>query len=71
MNALCFVVLGSLFAGRQYLLGLAWAVAAVGMAAALPWAPLVYAVLMAACSLLTALQLKSLEPGDGAAADDA
>jgi hypothetical protein len=34
------------------------------MGAALPWAPLIYAVLMAACSLLTALQLRALGPCD-------
>ena len=71
LNALAFVALGSLFAGRQYLLGLAWAVAAVGMGAALAWAPLAYAVLMAACSLLTALQLKALAPGDDPVTDPA
>jgi hypothetical protein len=68
LNALAFVVMGSLFAGRQYLLGVGWAVAAIGMALAPPWAPLVYAVLMAACSLLTGLQLRGL---DGDEADSA
>jgi serine/threonine-protein kinase len=69
MNALAFVMMGSLFAGRQYILGVTWAVGAVGMALALPWAPLIYAGLMAACSLTTALQLKSLGPDDDATAD--
>jgi serine/threonine-protein kinase len=60
LNALAFIVMGSLFAGRQYLLGVVWAGAAIGMGAALAWAPLVYAVLMAACCLLTGLQLKAI-----------
>ena len=63
LNTLAFVVMGSLFAGRQYLLGLAWAAAAVGMGASLAWAPLIYAGLMAACTLLTGLQLRALRPG--------
>jgi serine/threonine-protein kinase len=61
VNALAFVVMGSLFAGRQYLLGLAWAAAAVVMGVFLEFAPLVYAVLMAGCSLITGFQLKALD----------
>jgi serine/threonine-protein kinase len=62
LNALAFTVMGSLFAGRQYLLGLIWAAAAVLMGTVLAYAPLVYAVLMAGCSLFTSLQLKALLP---------
>jgi hypothetical protein len=62
VNALAFVVMGSLFAGRQYLLGLAWVAAAVVMRAFLPFAPLIYAALMAVCSLVTGLQLRALVP---------
>jgi serine/threonine-protein kinase len=62
LNALAFTVMGSLFAGRQYLLGLIWAAAAVLMGALLAYAPLLYAVLMAGCSLFTGLQLKALLP---------
>jgi hypothetical protein len=62
VNTLAFVVMGSLFAGRQYLLGLAWSAAAVVMGVFLPLAPLVYGVLMAVCSLVTGLQLQALEP---------
>ncbi len=69
LNALAFVVMGSLFAGRQYLLGLAWAAAAVGMGAAPALAPLVYAGLMAACTLITGLQLRSLRLEPPAAPD--
>ena len=65
LNTLAFVVMGSLFAGRQYLLGLAWAAAAVGMGASLASAPLIYAGLMAGYTLLTGLQLRSLRPEDG------
>jgi serine/threonine-protein kinase len=60
VNALAFIIMGSLFAGRHYLLGFGWAVAAVAMGAFLPWAPLIYALLMAACSLLTGLQLSAI-----------
>jgi hypothetical protein len=61
LNALAFAVMGSLFTGRQYLLGLAWALATVGMGLFLVWAPLVYALLMAVCSLVTGLHLRALE----------
>lgn len=60
VNALAFVVMGSLFAGRQYLLGLAWAAAAVVMGVFPTHAPLIYGALMAACSLITGLQLRGL-----------
>jgi serine/threonine-protein kinase len=60
LNTLAFVVMGSVFAGRQYVLGLAWAVAAIAMGAFLPYAPLIYAVLMAACSLISGLQLQAI-----------
>jgi serine/threonine-protein kinase len=62
VNALAFVVMGSLFAGRQYLLGLAWAGAAVAMGAFPSYAPLAYGALMAVCSVLTGLQLRALDP---------
>jgi len=70
LNALAFVVMGSLFTGRQYLLGLAWAGAAVTMGVFLLWSPLIYAVLMAGCSLVVGLQLRGLaaNAGDGHAA---
>jgi hypothetical protein len=56
---------GSLFTGRQYPLGLAWAAAAVGVGLVLPWAPLVYALLMTACSLVTGLQLRAFDRPNG------
>jgi serine/threonine-protein kinase len=62
LNALAFTVMGSLFAGRQYLLGLIWAAAAVLMGTMLTYAPLIYAVLMAGCSLFSGLLLKALLP---------
>jgi len=62
LNALAFAVQGSLFAGRQYLLGVGWAAAAVGMGVLLTWAPLIYAALMAGSSLLTGLHLTALSP---------
>jgi hypothetical protein len=68
LNALAFVVMGSLFAGRLYLLGMAWAGAAVGVGMFLPFAPLIYAVLMAACSLVTGLQLRAFGRPDEARA---
>jgi serine/threonine-protein kinase len=61
LNALAFVVFGSVLTGRLYLLGLAWAVATVGMGLFLSWAPLIYALLMAVCSLVTGLHLRALE----------
>ena len=60
VNALAFAVMGSLFAGRQYLFAGAWLAAAVGMALALPAAPLIYAGLIGTCSLLIGLQLRGL-----------
>ncbi len=60
INALAFVVMGSLFAGRQYLLGLTWAGAAVAMGVFPHAAPLVYAGLIAMCCLLTGFQLNAL-----------
>ncbi|HKB05130.1 MAG TPA: serine/threonine-protein kinase [Gemmataceae bacterium] len=66
VNALAFAVMGSLFAGRLYLFAATWLVAAVGMAVLLPWAPLIYAVLIAGCSLLTGLQLRGLVHPDAA-----
>ncbi|AMV25720.1 Serine/threonine-protein kinase PknB [Gemmata sp. SH-PL17] len=60
LNALAFVVMGSLFAGRQYLLGLAWAGTAVVMGVFPYAAPLIYAGLIAACCLLTGFQLSAL-----------
>jgi serine/threonine-protein kinase len=60
LNALAFTIMGSLFVGRQYLLGMSWAIAAVFMGAFLAYAPLIYAFLMAICSLLTGLQLKAM-----------
>jgi len=53
-------VLGSLFAGRLYLLGMIWVGAAVAMAGLLPWAPLIYAGLIASSSALTAALLRGL-----------
>ena len=61
LNALAFTSMGSVFAGRQYLLGLAWMIAAVVMGLMLPFAPLIYAVLMALCSLITGLQLNAFQ----------
>jgi serine/threonine-protein kinase len=60
VNAALFTVLGSLFTGRLYVLGAVWIGAAVAMAVALPWAPLIYAGLIAGSSLLTATHLRGL-----------
>jgi serine/threonine-protein kinase len=64
VNAALFTVLGSLFTGRLYLLGAFWIGAAVVMAAVLPWAPLIYAGLIAGSSLLTAAHLRGLAAHD-------
>lgn len=61
LNALAFTVMGSVFAGRQYLLGFAWMVAVVVMGAMLSHAPLIHAVLMALCCLVTGLQLNTFQ----------
>ncbi len=61
INALTFVVMGSLFAGRQYLLGLAWLGAAVVMGVFPHAAPLIYAGLIAACNLTAGAQLRATE----------
>jgi hypothetical protein len=50
LNVLAFMTMGSFLAGRQYLLGAVWAVAAVVMGLAPAYAPLLYAVLMAVCT---------------------
>ena len=63
LNAMSFAIMGSLFAGRLYLLGAAWIVATVAMGFALPWAVLIYAVLIGLCSLITGLQLRGLMDG--------
>jgi hypothetical protein len=60
LNALAFVTMGSLFAGRQFLLGATWATAALAMGFLPTWEPLIYAVVMAACNLLTGLQLRGI-----------
>ena len=67
INAVAFVAMGSLFAGRMYLYAAGWLVAAFAMAAALPLAPLVYAGWIAACSFLSGWQLRGLAGPD---ADD-
>jgi hypothetical protein len=70
LNALAFVAMGSLFAGRQYLLGVAWALAAMAMGL-VPWfTPLIYAVLMSVCSLVSGLQLRALSPRAGYAENE-
>lgn len=61
LNALAFFVMGSVFAGRQYLLGLAWVLAAFAMGIWLSAAPLIHAVLMALCSLISGLQLNAFQ----------
>ncbi len=66
LNALAFVIMGSLFTGRQFFLGGAWVVAAVSMGFAPTWAPLIYAIVIALCNLLTGFQLREL-PIDGPA----
>ncbi|MBN9517696.1 serine/threonine protein kinase [bacterium] len=68
LNVVAFAVLGSLFAGRLYLLAVGWVGGAVGMAAAPALAPLVYAGLMSATTLSAAAHLRAVtsrEDGDG------
>jgi hypothetical protein len=60
INALAFAAMGSVLSGRMYLFAAAWMVAAVGMALELTIAPLIYAALIGACSLLTGVQLRGL-----------
>jgi serine/threonine-protein kinase len=57
LNVLAFMVMGGFFAGRQYLLGLVWAVTAVIMGLAPTYAPLLYAVVMAVCTVVAWWQL--------------
>lgn len=59
LNALAFIVMGSILAGRQYLLGFLWLFAPLAMAIWLPAAPIIYAVLMAYCTFITGLQLNA------------
>jgi serine/threonine-protein kinase len=61
LNALAFIIMGSIFVGRQYLLGVAWLIAALAMGMLPSAAPLIYAVLMALCSLVTGLQLNAFQ----------
>lgn len=61
LNALTFIIMGSVFAGRQYLHGVAWVCAAIVMGVFPSYGPLLYAVLMAVCCLLTGLQLNALQ----------
>jgi serine/threonine-protein kinase len=60
INALAFAAMGSVLAGRMYLFSAAWMAATIGMVVELSIAPLVYAALIGACSLLAGLQLRGL-----------
>ena len=62
LNALAFVTMGSLFAGRHFLFGTAWVLSSLVMGMAPSWAPLIYAVVIAACNLLAGAQLRGLLP---------
>jgi serine/threonine-protein kinase len=64
INTLAFTVMGCLFTGRQYLLGLAWAGTTVLMGLAQLWSPVFYGVLMAACNILTGLHLRAVTPAE-------
>jgi hypothetical protein len=59
LNTLLFFVTGSLYAGIAYGYAAAWAVTTVIMGLAPEFAPLEYAVLIAMCSLLSGLYLRS------------